>query len=495
MVTMRSFCQHSSSSSHGVVVVGGGAAGLTAAFFAAREGAKVTVLERTSKSGTKILMSGGTRCNILPGSTDLNKDFFTSGSSSAMRAVFATWPLDDCRAWIEDEAEGLGLALNLEEETNKLFPLSNSSKSVRDSLVRACQKLGVQFRYDASVEGIERVGGKGPGGVDGTDLSSAADAAHVKPRWICRLKQGEKVECDSLVVATGGLSFPAVGTDGTGHRIMKGLGMELRETYPALTPLTGPHPSGNSLAGLSMYQTRISFQAPALPSASKAELKQPKSTPRTDFLFTHEGFSGPSVLDLSHHAIRWLNSSPPPSSLSSTSTTNSGPCLIVNWTNESSEVWTERLSAGGASFVSNILRKHGIRERLADALCEETGLVDRKASQMKGSERLALVTLLTRYPLKISGSEGFKKAEVTGGGVTLEALNLTTMEVKSLTGLHLCGEILDVFGRIGGFNFYWAWVSGRLAGIGAALKGDVTAVGKSLRQQKDVWVRWNQEEW
>lgn len=97
-----------------------------------------------------------------------------------------------------------------------------------------------------------------------------------------------KVECASLVIATGGLSFPAVGTDGTGHRIMKGFGLDLKETYPALTPLTGLHPSGTSLAGLSMYNTKISFQAPALPSASKSEQKQPRSTPRTDFLFTHK---------------------------------------------------------------------------------------------------------------------------------------------------------------------------------------------------------------
>ena len=144
--------------------------------------------------------------------------------------------------------------------------------------------------------------------------------------------------------------------------------------------------------------------------------------------------------------------------------------------------------------MSNILRKHGIRERLADALCDETGLVDRKVSQLKGSERAALISLLTKYPLKITGSEGYKKAEVTGGGVPLEELNVSTMEAKGRPGLYLCGEICDVFGRIGGFNFYWAWVSGRLAGVGAALNGDVAAVGKSLRQQKDIWVNW-QEEW
>jgi predicted flavoprotein YhiN len=96
--------------------------------------------------------------------------------------------------------------------------------------------------------------------------------------------------------------------------------------------------------------------------------------------------------------------------------------------------------------------------------------------------------------LKVTGSEGYKKAEVTGGGVPLEELNVSSMEAKGLPGLYLCGEICDVFGRIGGFNFYWAWVSGRLAGIGAALNGDTAAVGKSLRQQKDIWVNW-QEEW
>ncbi|GAX81938.1 hypothetical protein CEUSTIGMA_g9366.t1 [Chlamydomonas eustigma] len=575
-----------------VTVIGGGAAGLTAAFFAAREGARVTVLERTSKCGTKILMSGGTRCNVLPMEVDLQRDFFTGGSSSAMRAVFASWPLNECKAWIEDQEEGVGLSLVLEQETLKYFPSSNSSKEVRDRLVTACMKLGVEFRYNCSVEGIRPAlppkpeatrdhtiepdnGGavhqhmtlsdtagsydnrlllvsdldlasRSTSGLSSSSSYSRSSQVELRARsstnsekrghaslksvtktsnsthhngWECILKDGEKIGCDRLVLATGGLSFPGVGTDGTGHRVVKKLGHEIRDTYPALTPLTGPHPAGHNLAGLSLYNVQMMY----LKNGSSSETSSSKSSPRqrsagaavrsnrTDMLFTHKGFSGPSVLDLSHHMIKASmskGSSGPATSmvkesgLGTASTTTqhhdqapaAQPSLCVNWTGESASVWEDRLKVGGLPFVSTVLRRFGIRERLADALCEELGLSQRKLSQLKCAERVALVAALTKYPLSVNGSEGYKKAEVTGGGVPLEQVDCSSMESRLLPGLFLCGEILDVFGRIGGYNFYWAWVSGRLAGLGAALSPDDKALSQALNKQKDLWSHW-QEEW
>jgi predicted flavoprotein YhiN len=118
--------------------------------------------------------------------------------------------------------------------------------------------------------------------------------------------------------------------------------------------------------------------------------------------------------------------------------------------------------------VGTLLRRHGVRERLADALCAQAGVEGRRMCELKKGERQALLVLLTAYPLPVAGHEGYKKAEVTGGGVPLSEVDCRSMESRVLPGLHLCGEVLDVFGRIGGFNFYWAWCSGRLAGLGAA---------------------------
>lgn len=116
-------------------------------------------------------------------------------------------------------------------------------------------------------------------------------------------------------------------------------------------------------------------------------------------------------------------------------------------------------------MVVNELRKHGIPQRLADALCAEAAVGSRKMSELRKAERLHLLQLLTAYQLRCDGHEGYAKAEVTGGGVPLEEINCSTMESRKLPGIYLCGEVVDVFGRIGGFNFYWAWLSGRLAGM------------------------------
>ncbi|GFR47749.1 hypothetical protein Agub_g9514 [Astrephomene gubernaculifera] len=686
---------NSSSDAVHVTIVGGGAAGLTAAFFAAEHGAKVTVLERTREAGKKILMSGGSRCNVLPLEVDLSADYHSDSAPSAVRAVFASWNLEACRAWLEDPYWGVGVDLQLEEETKKYFPSSNSSREVRDKLVAACLARGVTFRYDASVEALQPLlqsppppplheeqqqqqeqqqqeqqqqgltqlqlqgqgqqqgtgqgqhplgavvdgdgdradmavrqhqlgsGGEAAGpshsrdGSQGSSSSStnsggavakrgkkarrgprenpvaaaasdavaaaAAPAAGATTRWLCRLRDGSEHVTDKLIIATGGLSFPAVGTDGTGHRMLQALGHRLSEPYPALTPLKGPHPAGQQLAGVSMYDIELSVQLPGS--------KRPKVSERTALLFTHKGYSGPAVLDLSHFAVRGLErgggdseghvavaqqkeSSQQPisaqqhsrqakqqvvkqtvaaaaslaessgggnSNSSSSSTSGNGnsnsssggsgnstsgngngnsssggsgsstsgngnsnsssgssssgsssgylsrglPSIRVNWTREPAAVWDERIRSGGTLLVSTLLQRHGLRERLAEALVTEAGLLGTRVCDVRKSQRAQLVSLLTSYELPYSGHEGYKKAEVTGGGVRLEELDCATLESRLLPGLFLCGECVDVFGRIGGFNFYWAWVSGRLAGVGAAQGGlhpRTSSAGRNTRK-------------
>jgi len=398
------------------------------------------VLERTREAGKKILMSGGSRSNVLPGEVHLERDYFTGGTEAQLRSLFRTWSLKACQEWLESP-EQVGIELALEEETNKWFPKSNSAKEVRDRLVQGLLARGINIRYNTSVEGIHRT-------EDG--------------RWSCKLEGREDHITDRLIVATGGLSFPLVGTDGTGHRLLNALGHTLVPTYPALTPLTGPHPNGEQLAGVSLYAVNLRCVMPKgkadeVPEAGKGKRRKnkPVEAERTGLLLTHKGYSGPSVLDLSHHAVQAMERR------------EERPRLLVDWSGDGREMWEQRLNDRGKGMVSGCVKKH-LPNRLADALVAECGLSERKLSELKKDERKMLLDMLTEYDLNYQGHQGYKKAEVTGGGVPLDEIDLKTLQSKKLPGLYLCGEVIDVFGRIGGFNFYWAWLSGRLAGRAAA---------------------------
>jgi predicted Rossmann fold flavoprotein len=399
-----------------VIVVGAGAAGLTAAIFAAKSGKKVVLLERTDKAGKKILMSGGTRCNVLPVVMSLD-DYVTDSSPNRLKRIFKSWSVEACKDWFEQE---LGLPLACEEETNKWFPVSNDAKDVRDVLLNRALALGVNVEYDTAVEWLT------------WDVG----------RWTLKTDSSKTFHAPKVILSTGGYSVPTIGTDGMGHRALAELGIPLNPTYPALTPLTGTHPGGGSLAGITV-QVGIHIR--------EANGKKIASNHRSGFLFTHTGFSGPAILDVSHHIIRAMESG------------RELPVYEVNFVGQTAEE-IEPFFLKGNQLVHSVVNRF-VPARLADALIEETYLVGISVADMRRSERKALLKLMTAYPLNITGHEGYRKAEVTGGGVPLEAIDTATMQVNGHPGLYVCGEILDVFGRIGGFNFYWAWVTGRLAGL------------------------------
>lgn len=204
-------------------------------------------------------------------------------------------------------------------------------------------------------------------------------------------------------------------------------------------------------------------------------------------LFTHRGFSGPAVLDLSHHVVMEMersgNSIPKSSAAAGIKTTtltaminNTKKLKVASWLQGMSRNdWETLLSTAsttsGTLLLTTVLKRAGLPVRLADAICEEAGApLDRKMSELRKAERLKLLETLCGYELVVTGHEGYPKAEVTGGGVPLEEIQCSTMEsrIAECSGLYLAGEVVDVHGRIGGFNFFWAWVSGRLAGKSAA---------------------------
>ncbi len=402
-----------------IVVVGAGAAGLTAAIMAARGGREVILLEGADRPGQKILISGGGRCNVLPAAASAH-DFHTDASPHTLRKILAAWPLAQVRRFFEED---LGVPLALEQETGKLFPATNRARTVLDALLRALQGSGAELR-----------------------LRARADALmHHESRWEVRLETGVPIAASRVILATGGLSVPATGSDGAGLRMARDLGHSVVPTYPALTPLTTSTAEHKTLAGLSLPDVTVSTER----TPEKGSLSH-----RGGFLFTHRGYSGPAVLNISHVPVR------------STFVGGPRPTVFVQWTPRDRAAWDDDLRGRSGPLLA-ILRQH-LPERLGAVLLEELGLAGVRLDQLRREERQRLSEALTHYGLPWTGHEGYRVAEVTGGGVPLDEVNPATMESRMAAGLYLCGEMLDAFGPIGGYNFLWAWVTGKIAGQAAS---------------------------
>jgi hypothetical protein len=400
-----------------VIVIGAGAAGSTAAIFAARGGAETVLLEGSVDGGRKILISGGGRCNILPMVVDESR-YVTDSSPNVLRKMLRAWPVLEQRAFFEED---LGIPLAEEHESNKLFPVSNKARDVRDGLLTAAKSAGVRVLHDHRVVAIMQTAGA----------------------WAVTLANGETLSCDRLIVASGGLSVPATGSDGAGLSMLEGLGYELNPRYAALTPITAAPSAYTELSGLSLTVT----------ITAKSAERTAKAT--GGFLFTHRGYSGPSVLNVSHVVVR-------------ARAEGSSALLTVQWTALLDADWEVRLKPQGVRTVSGAVRAE-LPDRLAAVLIAAAGVDPaRLLSELRREERLRLIETLVRGDLPWNGDEGYKKAEVTGGGVALSEVQPRTMESRRHPGLFLCGEVLDAFGPIGGYNFLWAWSTGRAAGLGAA---------------------------
>ncbi len=406
-----------------IAVVGAGAAGLMAAIQAARLAPELSVaaLDGARKLGAKILVAGGGRCNVTH--ERVSERDFAGSTRAAIRRVLRRFDVPQVVGFFRD----LGVELR-REETGKLFPTSDRARSVLDALLHAAEVAKVELLHPWRVERVER-----PEAASGVFRLHGASGSLGARR---------------VILATGGRSFPRTGSDGQGYALARGLGHSITPlVLPALVPLRLP--PDHFLCRLSGVSADAEV---SLRSGSGRRLARV----RGPVLCTHFGVSGPAILDASRHFLHARAADP-------------GASLALSVRpGEDAEALDGALLARAAESAPRALQGRP-PERLARALCEAAGVeAGRPLHQVPREARRRLARCLTALPLPIVGDRGFEHAEATAGGVPLAELRLDTLESRRCAGLHLCGEICDVDGRIGGFNFQWAWASGFVAGRGAA---------------------------
>lgn len=405
-----------------LAVVGGGAAGLMAAIEAGRQARRlgrplrIVVFDGARVLGAKILVAGGGRCNVTHDRVDASA--FAGSTPAAIRNVLRRFDVAATIRFFEE----LGVPLK-REETGKLFPTSDRARTVLDALLRACRDAGVVLDHPWRVLSIERAGGA----------------------FVLSGTQGTMV-ARRIVLATGGRALPKSGSDGHGYELARRLGHGTTpRIFPGLVPIVvDDRAFVRELAGIAV-PARVELR-----SASGKRL----AAVEDPVLCCHFGLSGPAVLDISRHWIEARAGDP-------------GAHLVVNWL-PAIDLAASFAEADGRHGALALLRPR-LPERLARALCREAGIEPGSPiARLPRDKRRALQEAVGAWRVPAIGDRGFTHAEVTAGGVPLAQLHLDTLESRVCPGLHLVGEILDVDGRIGGYNFQWAWSSGFLGGSAAA---------------------------
>jgi len=411
-----------------VVIVGGGAAGLAAAIAAAerKPPRQVVLMDGAKTLGAKILVSGGGRCNVTHEVVTAS-DFF--GNRRIIKNVLAAWSVRQTIEWFA----GMGVVLKT-EPTGKLFPVSDKARTVLTALLRRCHDLQIDVRTACRVGTIERAA------AGGGFLDEAG--------FIIRHSEGA-IASRAVILATGGRSLPKSGSDGFGYTLARSLGHTVTSTVPALVPL---------VLHDTMFHAGLSGLSHDVTLTTVVDGK-PVDVRTGSLLWTHFGVSGPVVMD----ASRWWTFA-----REQGSHVEIFANLRPGWTQESARQWFIAESATGPRRTVAKTLALVLPERLANALCASAGTDGSlPASQVPRAQRERLLAALTRLPLPVTGDRGWNYAEVTAGGIPLEEIDYRTMESRVVPGLYLIGELLDCDGRIGGFNFQWAWATGYIAGCAA----------------------------
>lgn len=384
-----------------VLVIGGGAAGLMCALTAARRGRRVLVVEHANRVGKKILMSGGGRCNFT--NTGTRPDHFISANPHYCKSALARYTPADFTAMVDRH----GIAWH-EKELGQLF-CDHASKQIVAMLLDECAGGGVRIETGCSIESVR----------------------HDAGTFALRTTRGP-FAATALVVASGGLSIPSMGASGFGYQLARDFGHRVLPTRAGLVPLTLSGTHSERLQGLSGV---------ALPVAASCNGR----AFRNAMLITHRGLSGPAILQISSY---W----------------QPGDALHLDLLpGADADAWLRaQRDARPASELKTVLGEV-LPKRFAQRLCE-AWFDNRPLRRYDARELRGIAAQLRQWPVVASGSEGYRTAEVTLGGVDTAELSSGTMQSRHVPGLYFIGEVVDVSGWLGGYNFQWAWASGHAAG-------------------------------
>ena len=412
-----------------VVIVGAGAAGLFAAIWAGRNSEahpnRIAVFDGAKKLGAKILVAGGGRCNVTH--CRVTEHDFAGSSPAAIRKVLRRFSVAQTIQFFSDA----GVELK-EEETGKLFPVTDSARTILNALIDQSKESHVAIVHPARVAEVEHL-----------PCNGAVSELKKEPRFRVVVESGV-VLARHVIVCTGGKSLPKSGSDGSGDRLVEKLGHSIaKPLVPALVPLV--------LEESHWIRELSGVTVPTTVTLSKASGKRIFSCSGST-LCTHLGLSGPAVLDISRHWLIARN-------------TDSDVQLSINWLPDQTAETVDELLQSRRTGAFGVLRQW-LPDRLARQICIESGAP--LVGDLTRTIRKKLTQNITATPLPVTGDRGFSIAEATAGGVPLEEVKLETMESRKCPGLYLAGEVLDVDGRIGGFNFQWAWSSGYVAGSAVA---------------------------
>jgi predicted Rossmann fold flavoprotein len=424
-----------------VIVIGAGAAGLMAAARSAQRGNRTLLLEKNNKIGVKILMSGGTRCNITHNCDSRGIIAAFGKNGRFLHSALAGLSPKEVINMIESQ----GVATKI-EDTGKIFPVSNHAIDVRDALWRIARESGAKIISGAAVEQIDLL----------ADDNIATDER--QHRFLIRTAQHE-YRCRSVVITTGGKSYPGCGTTGDGYEWAKKFGHSIVTPCPALTPILSNCHWALDLKGVTLE--RVLVQVLELSESSCENSRDRVAKPRllaereSSLLFTHWGFSGPAALDVSGVIARHSN--------------RKQLLLVCDfWPSQSIQDLTDLMMQRKLSqpkLTALHLFPAELPKRFLESLMQAANVspATRNADLTK-KEIGRLVDQLKRTQFSTTGTLGFEKAEVTSGGVSLDEIDSKTMQSKLVEGLFFAGEVLDLDGRIGGFNFQSAFSTGWLAG-------------------------------
>ena len=400
------------------VVLGAGAAGLMAATHAAERGRRVLLLEKARKPGVKILMSGGTRCNITHDCDSRGIVAAFGKNGQFLHSALAGFGVRDTVAFFE--AEGVATKV---EETGKIFPVSDRALDVLNALLRRLARSGAVLSLAEPA----------------LDLRPLPDGGFrvTTPR--------RELTAERVLVTTGGRSYPGCGTTGDGYTFATTFGHTIVPTRPALVPLTVDAAWVADLRGITLPDVSLRV----------AENGKALTTRRGSMLFAHFGLTGPAPLDVS----RAVSGHPTPAALALEMD------LLPTEPEHVFEEFVRAESAASGKKQLAVVLSEKLPRRVCDRLLSLAGMPeDRRAAALSTQDRRKLIELTKRLRLPLRGTLGFEKAEVTAGGVSLGEVDSRTMQSKRAPGLFLAGEVLDLDGWIGGYNFQSAWSTGWLAG-------------------------------